>query len=98
MLYKVKNSVAVSKMGEDLLVLELLAISNGVNMRWETRSVPVTPFVVVPRDKFHKGLAQSNPSIGVKDTGPVLTKLKSPHWSTTKKDFDGFEEKKRDQP
>jgi len=62
------------------------------------KSVPVTPFVVVPRDKFHKGLAQSNTSIGVKDTGPVITKLESPHWSTTKKDSDDYEEKERDQP
>jgi hypothetical protein len=61
-------------------------------------SVAVTPFVVVPRDKFHKGLAQSNTSIGVKDTGPVITKLESPHWSTTKKDSDDYEEKERDQP
>lgn len=46
-----------------------MAISDGVSKyEDETRRVPVTPFIVVPRDKFDKGLAQSNSGVGIKDT------------------------------
>lgn len=33
--------------------------------------LPVTPFIVIPRDEFHKFLTQSNTGLGIKNAGPV---------------------------
>lgn len=34
-------------------------------------TLPVTPFIVIPRDEFHEVLAQSNTSLGIKNAGPA---------------------------
>lgn len=56
-LTKLDTDIAISKNG----MLDL-------NTRKEASTLPVTPFIVIPRDKLHKVLTQSNSSLGIKDT------------------------------
>lgn len=53
----------------------------------ETNCLPVTPFVVIPGDKFHEGFAQPNPSICIEDTWPSNV-WQWPLYLRTKLDFE----------